>query len=82
MLHFGKIPKNFGQIWRKFSKNLAKFAKFWKKQKKISNFNENFEIREPLRSAVLARALHDISIITQQGLAALLLAAEPRPATV
>ena len=37
---------------------------------------------EPLRSAVLARALHDISIITQQGLAALLLAAEPRPATV
>ena len=37
---------------------------------------------EPRRSAVLARALHDISIITQQGLAALLLAAEPRPATV
>ena len=37
---------------------------------------------EPLRSAVLARALRDISIITQQGLAALLLAAEPRPASV
>ena len=37
---------------------------------------------EPRRSAVLARALHDISIITQQGLAALLLAAEPRPAMV
>ena len=37
---------------------------------------------EPRRSAVLARALHDISTITQQGLAALLLAAEPRPATV
>ena len=37
---------------------------------------------EPLRSAVLARALRDISIITQQGLAALLLAAEPRPTSV
>ena len=37
---------------------------------------------EPFRSAVLARALRDISIITQQGLAALLLAAEPRPASV
>ena len=37
---------------------------------------------EPLRSAVLARALRDVSIITQQGLAALLLAAEPRPASV
>ena len=37
---------------------------------------------EPLRSAVLARALRDISIITKQGLAALLLAAEPRPASV
>ena len=37
---------------------------------------------EPLRSAVLARALRDISIITQQGLAALLLAAEPRHASV
>jgi hypothetical protein len=37
---------------------------------------------EPLRSAVLARALRDVSIITKQGLAALLLAAEPRPASV
>ena len=37
---------------------------------------------EPLRSAVLARALHDISIFTQQDLAASLLAAEPRPAMV
>ena len=37
---------------------------------------------EPLRSAVLARALRDISIITKQGHAALLLAAEPRPASV
>ena len=37
---------------------------------------------EPFRSAVLARALRDISVITQQGFAALLLAAEPRPAAV
>ena len=37
---------------------------------------------EPLRSAVLARALRDIAVITQHGLAALLLAAEPRPAAV
>ena len=35
---------------------------------------------EPLRSAVMARATREISIITQTGLAALLLAAEPRPA--
>ena len=34
---------------------------------------------EPLRSAVLARALRDIAVITQHSLAALLLAAEPRP---
>ena len=34
---------------------------------------------EPLRSTVLARALRDIAAITQHGLAALLLAAEPRP---
>ena len=33
---------------------------------------------EPLRSGVLARATREISIITQRGLAALLLAAEPR----
>ena len=37
---------------------------------------------EPLRSAVLARATREISIITQRGLAALLLSAEPRPAVV
>ena len=49
MLHFGKIPKKFGQIWRKFSKILAEFAKFWKKTAKISAiFNEIFEIRERL----------------------------------
>ena len=34
---------------------------------------------EPLRSAVMARATREISIITQKGLAALLLSAEPRP---
>ena len=41
MLHFGKIPKKNGEIWRKFSKicpNLGKFAKFWEKQKKIQRF--------------------------------------------
>ena len=32
MLHFGKIPKKFGQFWRKFRKILANFANFWKKQ--------------------------------------------------
>ena len=37
---------------------------------------------EPLRSTVLARALRDIAVITQHGLAALLLAAEPRPNAV
>ena len=37
---------------------------------------------EPLRSTVLARALRDIAVITQHGLAALLLAAEPRPDAV
>ena len=50
MLHFGKIPKKNGEIWRKFSNiwpNLGKFAKFWKKTAKNSAiFNENFEIRE------------------------------------
>ena len=50
MLHFRKIPKKNGEIWRKFSKiwpNLGKFAKFWKKTAKNSAiFNENFEIRE------------------------------------
>ena len=35
-----------------------------------------------LRSAVLARATREVSVLTQRGLAALLLAAEPRPAAV
>ena len=47
MLHFGKIPKKNGEIWRKFSKILANSANFGKKTAKISAiFNENFEIRE------------------------------------
>ena len=51
MLHFGKIPKKNGEIWRKFSKiwpNLGKFAKFFgeKTAKNSAIFNENFEIRE------------------------------------
>ena len=37
---------------------------------------------EPFRSAALARAAREISVVTQRGLAALLLAAEPRPAWV
>ena len=49
MLHFAKIPKENGEIWRKFSKiwrNLRKFAKFWQKTANNSAiFNENFEIR-------------------------------------
>ena len=59
----------------KFGENSAKFGLIWenlrkfgKKQQKIQRFfDENFEIRERC---------------TQQGLAALLLAAEPRPASV
>jgi len=35
---------------------------------------------EPLRSVALARATRELSILTQRGLAALLLAGEPRPA--
>ena len=42
MLHFGKIPKKVGYIWRKFSKILAKLwqnlRNFGKKQKKIQQF--------------------------------------------
>ena len=40
MLHFGKIPKKNGEIWRKFSQlwpTLGKFANFWKKQQKIND---------------------------------------------
>ena len=53
---FWKNPENFGQIWRKFSKILAKFAKFWKKTANNSaNFNETFDIREA-SAALLAPA--------------------------
>ena len=37
---------------------------------------------ESLYSVVLASALRDISIVTQRGVAALLLSAEPRPVCV
>ena len=37
---------------------------------------------EPVRSAALARATRELSVLTQRGLAALLLAGEPRPAGV
>ena len=41
------VSYTFGQNWGKFSKFLAKIAKFWKKTAKNSAiFNENFEIRE------------------------------------
>ena len=51
MLHFGKIPKKFGEnlarFNKKFSKILANFAKNLKKSAKISAiFNEKIEIRE------------------------------------
>ena len=50
MLHFGKIPKTIGYIWRKFSNILANFAKFCetlgKTAKNSAIFNENFETRE------------------------------------
>ena len=72
---------------------MLNFGKKFKKQENFQLFltkilrlesggKEHAPAEEPLRSAVLARALRDISIITQQRLAALLLAAEPRPATV
>ena len=48
----------------------------------LSFLRQHAPEEEPLRSAVLARATREISIITQRGLAALLLSAEPRPAMV
>ena len=47
----------------------------------LSFLRQHTLAEEPLRSAVLARATREISI-TQRGLAALLLAAEPRPVVV
>ena len=47
MLHFGKIPKNFGQNLEKKNKIMANFAKFCKKTANNSAiFNEKIEIRE------------------------------------
>ena len=46
MLHFGKIPKKIGYIWRKFSKTLANIAKLEKTAENSAIFDENFEIRE------------------------------------
>ena len=47
MLHFGKIPKKYGEIWRKFSKIWPNLRNFGKKTVKNSAiFNENFETRE------------------------------------
>ena len=51
MLHFGKIPKKFGEnlakFSKKFSKILANFAKILKKSATISAiFTEKIEIRE------------------------------------
>ena len=79
-------------MWSKFSKILTKFAKLCKNQRNFQRFlTKNLRLEngakdapaeEPLRSAVLARALRDIAVITQHDLAALLLAAEPRPAAV
>ena len=51
MLHFAKIPKNFGEILarfsKKFSKILEKFAKILQKSAKFSAiFNEKIESRE------------------------------------
>ena len=48
----------------------------------LSFLRQHAPEKEPLRSAVLTRATREISIITQRGLAALLLSAEPRPAVV
>ena len=50
MLHFGKIPKKIGEIWRKFSKISAKFwqnlRNLEKAAKNSAIFNEHFEIRD------------------------------------
>ena len=48
----------------------------------LSFLRKHAPAEEPLRSAVLARAAREISIITQRSLAALPLSAEPRPVLV
>ena len=48
----------------------------------LSFLKQHAPAEESLRSVVLATALREISIVTQRGLAALLLSAEPRPVCV
>ena len=48
----------------------------------LSFLRQHAPAERPIRSAVLARATREISIITPRGLAALLLSAEPRPVVV
>jgi len=48
MLHFGKIPKNFGQNLE-IQRSSGKFCEIvYKNQQNFSNFNEIFEVREKL----------------------------------
>ena len=47
LLHFGKIPKKFGQNLAKIQQHSGKFCEIvYKNQQNFSNFNENFEVRE------------------------------------
>ena len=49
MLHFGKIPKKFGQILAKFRQNCGKFCQILQNLKTAKNsaiFNEKIKIRE------------------------------------
>ena len=48
----------------------------------LSFLKQHAPAEESLRSVVLATALREISIVTQLGLARLLLSAEPRPVCV
>ena len=48
----------------------------------LSFLKQHAPAEESLRSVVLATALREISIVTQTGLARLLLSAEPRPVCV
>ena len=87
-----KIQQNSGKIYefleKKTAKNSAIFNAFVVEARGrlgaevLPFLKQHAPAEEPLRSAVLARALRDIAVITQHGLAALLLAAEPRPNAV
>ena len=48
----------------------------------LSFLKQQAPAEESLRSVVLTTALREISIVTERGLAALLLSAEPRPVCV